>query len=277
MGTELATRDRVFNRVTALRIAIEELRLASLHLKKFKHYAKAAGLFSHGIEQRHLDRSADSAGAFNEAVEQMHAEAWQGFFNDKEFSKLITSSVKADFKKQGALHAQTDFSEANILAFLELMHGTRGAIIERTIADVFDRLCTYGKGENKLHVNTWKTNGAYKINKKLIVPVQHGAATGQWYSYSYEHLDDLEKALCFITGDNFGSIKSLSSMLHDFTCYGTHRDDKSLPLYGTHHDTKFFTAKFYKKGTAHFTFKDDYVWAQFNQIAAKGKNWIGCD
>jgi hypothetical protein len=39
-------------------------------------------------------------------------------------------------------------------------------------------------------------------------------------------------------------------------------------------ESEFFTMKFYLKGTVHFTFKSQKVWADFNLTATKGKNWL---
>lgn len=40
-------------------------------------------------------------------------------------------------------------------------------------------------------------------------------------------------------------------------------------------DSEFFTMRFFKKGTLHIVFKDEYIWTQFNLRATKSKRWIG--
>ena len=68
-------------------------------------------------------------------------------------------------------------------------------------------------------------------------------------SRSYELIEDLTKALCFITGKDFNRVPDL-------------RDALRSPFWVKD-----------KKGTGHFKFKDRDVWAQFNQHIARIKGY----
>ena len=39
-------------------------------------------------------------------------------------------------------------------------------------------------------------------------------------------------------------------------------------------ESEFFKIRFFKKGTLHLTFLDEWLWKEFNYQAAKGKNWL---
>jgi hypothetical protein len=44
--------------------------------------------------------------------------------------------------------------------------------------------------------------------------------------------------------------------------------------WGGYIESEFFKIKYHKKGTAHFIFKDEWLWNRFNIVACKGKNWL---
>ena len=43
---------------------------------------------------------------------------------------------------------------------------------------------------------------------------------------------------------------------------------------GDYIESEFFGIKYFKKGTAHFIFKDEWLWHKFNIVACQGKNWL---
>ena len=50
---------------------------------------------------------------------------------------------------------------------------------------------------------------------------------------------------------------------------------KSLLRHSDKFESTFFNIRVFKKGTVHLEFKDEEVWAKFNQVATAGKAWIG--
>lgn len=267
-GTEIATKDSVFNRVACLRKAQDALREASRQRRIFEYYAKAAGAIwlDSNILEWMFKYASESAHEYNKVIAKLHKHAWDGLMEESSLKKYIVGSIKNDFEKQRKLQHEVEFSEENIMSYLELIMGTRGQIMERVIGEVFDKICSYDERRNKLHFNGWKTNSAYKVNRKIIVPVG-----SEWYQTREDMVVDLDKALCFITGDDFNNIETVADLKRKY------RQDL-YSLYNNKHESRHFVdIKFYKKGTIHLTFRDDYTWAQFNQIAAKGKNWIGSD
>ena len=82
------------------------------------------------------------------------------------------------------------------------------------------------------------------------------------YGGNIDAISDLVKALCWLTATNYDEIGSLDSH-----CRKQHLD------WGTWFEWGFFRVRVYKKGTAHFEFLDENVWARFNQEVAKTKGW----
>jgi predicted RNA methylase len=268
-GTELATRDVVFNHVASLQKAVEAMREMGLARRKFQYYLNNCGIYAAG-DLRDFEDAGDSSEKFNQAVMLLHRKMWASFIGNSKFKKYITTSLEGDFSNMQKEQEQTEFCEQNIAKFLDILVGTREQVIQRSIVKLFDMLAFYGDGKNKLHIAKWKTNSWHKINKKIIVPLRLSQYTSSFYAMQNEHLDDIDKCLCYITGDDFNEITTIARLRHNLD-----RGD-SFTIYDQKHESHFFkNIRFYKKGTAHLEFKDEYVWARFNQIACKGKNWLG--
>ena len=77
-------------------------------------------------------------------------------------------------------------------------------------------------------------------------------------------LDDIVKALCYMTGQQFDS--NWDASLKGFF------NKNNIP-YGEWVEWTFFRVKGFKKGTMHFEFLDENLWCTFNQRVAKIKGW----
>ena len=73
-------------------------------------------------------------------------------------------------------------------------------------------------------------------------------------------IPDLEKALSFVEGINHDTIKGVN-------------DTINRNKYGEWYESEFFRYKGYKNGNMHYEFKNEDVWARFNQRVAKLKGY----
>lgn len=143
--------------------------------------------------------------------------------------------------------------------------------IEKTIMALFDKMTfqsAFYDGSNNIHYyNGWRTNKAYKLNKKVV---QQYNAYPSW-SKEYdpcswdlvESLSDVEKTFAYLEGGKV-STEEIRSILQQ-----AKKDGQTKNI-----ETKYFYITFYKKGTAHLVFKDDELLKRFNLFAAKRKNWL---
>ena len=76
-------------------------------------------------------------------------------------------------------------------------------------------------------------------------------------------IQDVVKALCYITGVNYDNTASL----YDYV-------SNRRMSYGAWYEWGFFRIKCFKKGTMHFEFVDESVWMKFNQSVAKKRGWV---
>ena len=99
----------------------------------------------------------------------------------------------------------------NIYKMIDIIVGTHEGRMDKAIIEVFDKL-TMHYHDNRYNVEGWKTNSHYLINEKFIlewmVSFEYGKMTLR-HNGNHELIDDLNKALCHVTGTNYDTIGSL--------------------------------------------------------------------
>ena len=174
--------------------------------------------------------------------------------------KLLTSDLRKKFSQFVEQQGAMALSKENIANIVQTMILSSDSILKQAVVTVFDMFTKYHE-ENRCHPEGWKTNGKWMANKKIILPwfvvFQYGKYS---YNYSrYSDYSDIDKAMCYIAGKHFEDIITIK--------------DAIKPKENTSEST-FFTMRYYQKGTMHLTFKDESLWARFNQIAVDGRNWL---
>ena len=111
------------------------------------------------------------------------------------------------------------FTIKNIYKMVHMVIGTHGSRMEKVIVEVFDWL-TEHHSENRL-VEGWKTNSEYVVNKRFIAPYcglqtsYSGFPEVRWNSNG-NRMDDLMKAMCYITGTKFDKKQSIEYLYHSY-------------------------------------------------------------
>jgi hypothetical protein len=203
--------------------------------------------------------------------------AWKYLFKKLNMEKYATKGLKDDINKFVEQQTQVPFTMRNIYRMLDIIVGTQAERMDRALIEIFDKL-TMHYHENRYNVEGWKTNSHYLVNKKFIL---NWVSSTEWgrayirYQGNSELVDDLVKALCYLTGENYNS---MNTIYHEFQSkpVGTDENGRTINEYkdwGTWYDWTFFRVKLFKKGTGHFEFKDPDVWALFNQNIARIKGY----
>lgn len=209
---------------------------------------------------------------YNCFLDELKTLAWMNVFTKTKFAEIITSKVRRDFDEYAKSQGHMDFTRENIFELFDTLILNRIDIMHRCLVETFDRMCSYD-AKNKIHWEGWKTNDAYKVNRKVILPHYIVYDMGFRLSYykDYSGLDDIDKVMCLVSGEKFENIVSIKTALSDR--FNEIRKNIHPENYNEV-ESHFFHIRFFKKGTIHITFKDKFIWEQFNIKAAKGKNWL---
>lgn len=208
--------------------------------------------------------------ARNEFKKDLQKSGWEFIFEKMDMQRHSTRGLRDDINKFVEQQTEIPFTMRNIYKMLEIVAGTTSQRMDKAILEAFDGI-TKHHADNQYSLPGWKTNSHFLLTKKFIVPYMVDESKRYGYTHAtyqvyrsggrYDLIEDLEKALCYITGDKWDDIKTLYQSVSNNT-YGE--------WYDNHH---FFKYKAFKKGTMHFVFKNDEIWGQLNQRVAKIKGY----
>ena len=219
---------------------------------------------------------------------QLKKHMWSIVIQELDIKKLMSSSVLKDFDRFLNQQKKMGFNKENVFSLFQMVMGNRTNILDKAIVEVFEQLTKHGYLENRMFVESWKTNDAYKVNKKMIAPscIRYGEyctasdlkSYGSRFSMSSYHdtfLGDFDKVLCHISGRSWENIRTIEDALKSrFENLG---NVKTGDKFDSTCESTFFKIKFFKKGTIHLEFKDMELWKEFNFRACKEKNWLPND
>lgn len=200
----------------------------------------------------------------DEFAKELQKKSWSWVINKMNLQKYSTRGLMDDINKFVEQQKSMKFTMKNIYLMLDAIIQTTDQRMDRALIEVFDNL-TKHYDENRWSVEGWKTNSHYLVNKKFIMP--YIAPQSKFFGMEVndrqaEIVDDFHKALCFITGAKHEMTDRFRYFLH-----------QNKIGHGQWFDWGFFEVKLFKKGTGHFKFKDENVWAIFNQNIARIKGF----
>lgn len=211
----------------------------------------------------------------NEYIKAVRSKYWTALFENKKFIGQLTNNLQRDFYNKVEELSNYDFSLYNIYQLKIDMQKKVVKGIEDTIIELFDELSHkysyWDETSKNIHYyNGWKTNQAWIINKKVIIPLNgyHDLAYS-WGGFrptqsdTVRKLQDIEKCFNYLDGGLTKAV-DLKESLKFAEEYG---ETKDIQL-------KYFTVTFYKKGTCHITFNNEELLKKFNIFGSQHKGWL---
>lgn len=276
----LAIKDTLGNMQHYYDQANEHMFKAFQHIRKAALYLKANDIDKDEDFKKTVDLAFDNMNNARAEFSRMHRRAaWHQVFHKMEFRKWLDKKQREELLRDIDRNGNIPFTKENMKGTLENVFLQRGKLFEKSVANVFDELTRYYKG-NINHVEGWKTNDNYKVNKKIIFPwgCKFEKDYGRYFSLSYgsqiDIYNDLDRVLCVLAGRELefcGTVEK--AMRRKFDILGRNVRQG----FDSQTESEFFHIKFFMKGTVHLTFKDEEMWSKFNITAAKGKEWLGCE
>ena len=144
--------------------------------------------------------------------------AWHKVFSRMEFHKHLDQKQRNELLRDVDRNGNIPFTAENIKGTLQNVFSQRDRLFEQSVANVFDGLTRYYKG-NTNHTEGWKSNDNYKINKKIVFP--HGCEFndkyGRYFSlrwgYYIDIYNDLDRVLCVLTERDFAKCETIGKCL----------------------------------------------------------------
>lgn len=206
----------------------------------------------------------------NAFARQLRRKYWSRLFQQKEFVEGLTSKLQEELRTRVNELADYEFSAYNIYEIMLQMSRGMNESIEATILKLFDEW-TYKyhwdeRSDNRHYYNGWRTNDAFAVGKKVIIPFYDAFDTwsgkiDQWKCTSA--INDVEKVFNFLDG-GVTIARSGIDAIKEAAKQGITKNIQC----------KYFSVTFYKKGTCHIVFNNMEVLEKFNIFAARNKNWL---
>lgn len=202
-------------------------------------------------------------------LEKLRAKYWRMILQTDKFAKKLTTEAREQLLRSSELVADMDVTEDNVRMIFGALLTNFGDMVESSIVEVFKRITDHAQreGNGNIHLyNGWKTNDAYKINKKIIYPVNYSELSqrerginhdGTPLPFSQTHLSIRD-----FVGD-------LNKACGTFT-----KTTDFEPVAPSEYENNVMHVKIYIKGTVHVTFKDSEVLDLINITAGRHFNWI---
>ena len=213
--------------------------------------------------------------SINEYIREVRRKYWRALFENKKFIGQLTNNLQRDFYNKVEELKDYDFSLYNIYQLKIDMQKKVVKGIEDTIMELFEEFSNkyhwYDETSGNIHYyNGWKTNKAWIINKKVIIPLNGyydlSYSWGRFRPTQYDvirKLQDIEKCFNYLDGGLTEAV-DLEESLKFAEEYG---ETKNIQL-------KYFTVTFYKKGTCHIVFNNDELLKKFNIFGSQHKGWL---
>lgn len=205
-------------------------------------------------------------------VKAINYNYWYKLLHSTELDRLLTSEACRDYSSKLREMKEYEFNERNILQLkADLTKNLLGSI-DVAIMKVWDNFThrfSYTDYSKNIHYyDGWKTNKAFKCNRKVIIPLYAFDHIGGRIDVNRvrEELADIEKAMNYLDcGRTEGC--DMAERLQQSKSAGVYRAI----------DTKFFKVDIFKKNTAHLTFKDESLLKKFNLYCGRKLNWLPDD
>lgn len=252
-----------------LKLIAEWRALKPLMISSFENsYGKESVL---QLRIKNEGRYDSDVGLENKYVQEIRMKYWNALFASKEFMGKFTSNLQYDYRNKINELKDYDFSLFNIYTIRIQLSQEMVKAIEQTILDLFEEFSHkhyYAEGSSNIHYyNGWKTNKCWKVNNKVIIPLQgYNEWSKEFDPVGYKianKISDIEKVFDYLDG---GKTKEHDAWdaLQDAKVVNQTRNIR----------LKYFTVTFYRKGTCHIRFADEDLLHKFNLFGSQRKGWL---
>lgn len=211
----------------------------------------------------------------NEYIREIRGKYWRALFENPKFIGKLTDNLRREYYNKITELKDYDFSLYNIYEIKIDMQKKVVKGVEDTIVELFDEFSHkhyyYDETSKNIHYfNGWKTNKAWIVNKKVIIPLSgYKDLDYSWGGFKPTHRDvmsklqDIEKCFNYLDG----GLTEAVDLEESLKFAEEYEETKDIAL-------KYFNITFYKKGTCHITFTNEELLKKFNIFGAQHKGWL---
>lgn len=216
----------------------------------------------------------------NSFVQRVRKDFWKRSLDLGAVTRRLTKKQSDLFHQNLETQTHMDFTERNLRQFvLNVINGYDRHLYDAVVA-LFDQMSIDYAWDKNLHngnvhyFNGWKTNKAFKVNRRIVYPIFSGYDNGPFRGYSnrWELGWEAERVI-----SEFDTVMNYFDGMSGYFPLTSAIKAAFKKGENTKIESSYFTANCYKKGTIHLTFKDENILRRFNICACKEKGWLPFD
>lgn len=247
------------------------IKLYEAHIEQLKTHYKAKESLHYfeelsDYEQHYIPKSQHTLESETERIRRHY---WARILDTKTFSEHMTNAGRE--KLQNTLNevGRIEITTTNVQNLLQSLIQNKDRLLLDVCVDMFKNMTRYVMNEyskNIHYYNGWKTNNAYRLNKKIIVPnqIRFLGIMGIKMATEYDELDYEIK--------NYMDDLMTCLQLIDPTIDPTFKARNAGEF-----ENDVLRFKLFKKGTIHIWFKNLELLNRFNFIVGQEFNWLPTD
>lgn len=204
-----------------------------------------------------------TANDLNEELDRLRHGYWQLILDTDDFKTMLTNDALQELNKRLSLAEEMEINLPNIKMLLMALNYNKRDILIESIVSIFKKITKYHMNRYSTNIhyyNGWKTNNAYKINKKIIIPIKHSFDSWDFktdyalINYNVRNfINDIIKAFQLLDPTVKGEFTALSNQ--EFEC-------------------DILRFKMFLNGNVHIWFKNERLLNKLNYLCGSHFNWI---
>ncbi|MGX6962287.1 class I SAM-dependent methyltransferase [Vagococcus xieshaowenii] len=215
----------------------------------------------------------------NDDIQSTRYTYWEQILQTDEFSKQLTEHGKQQLRKQMETSASMEINLVNIELLLMAVTQNSSSLCLESCLHFFKEITKYHQKEysNNVHYyNGWKTNNAFKVNKKIIKPFDNygrgmdASDMGLSYYNTVNPKPEFNHVRYSVREYILDLVKMLQllkpSVSNEFIANGI-----------GDFENETFRFKMFSKGTVHIWIKDQELLEYFNVLCGQHFNWLPSD
>src|SRR5690625_4833843 len=231
-----------------------------------KREGEVGGEFSHVVSMDKTFRAED----LNDELDRLRRGYWALILDTDDFRGLLTNEAIQKLNRQIEAANEMEINLANIRMLLTALGANQRDILTESIVSIFEKITRYHMNEYSTNIHYydgWKTNDAYRINKKIIIPIKSefdrwdfGTRAGS-SEVSYDYVcSDVKNWI----GDIIKAFKLIDSTVSD--------EFEAISDKEFENDTLRF--RMFLNGNIHVWFKDVRLLEKLNYLCGQYFAWI---
>src|SRR5690606_19572067 len=199
----------------------------------------------------------------NEELDRIRRENWRSILDTDELKDLLTNQAVQEVDKRLSLTNAMKINLPNIQMLLYAIGANRRDMLIESVVSIFKKITKYHMNQyssNIHYYDGWKTNDAYKINKKIIIPIK-------WAFDSWDYSEDFTRICSDVRYFIIDLIKAFQ--LIDPTV-----SDKFTALSNNEFENDTLRSRMIKNGNIHVWFKDLALLSKLNYLCGSHFDWL---